>query len=371
MIVFRYLAREVLLSTFAVSGVLLLILVSGRFIRYLAGAAKGEVSPDVVFELMALSLPGLLELILPLGLLLGIFLGFGRLYLESEMVVLSACGISQKRLVAYVMGPALLTTALVALLSLWLAPLSADRISQILDEQKSRSQLQSLLVGRFQSHPGTRGRVSYTDNLEKDGTLGRVFLVEQSISGVPVVMVAESGHTSQEGEARQEFLVLKNGVRYEGRPGELSFTQTSFSDYGVRMEPPDTLLAVTKDSAKPTLELIGSDRALDRAQLHWRIALPMLAIIVSLMAVPLSKVNPRQGRYAKMLPSIILYLVYLTLLSTARSQVEDAKADIGLIYAVHLVFLMIALNFLYAGRFWALMLGRLTFLTAVFKRGRI
>lgn len=359
MIVFRYLAREVLYSMFAVTGILLMILISGRFIKYLAQAAAGDLSADVLFEIMAYRIPGFLELILPLGLFLGILLGYGRLYLESEMVVLKACGISQKRLVGYAMGPAVFTALLVGLLSLWISPMGADRMVNVFNEQKSRSQLESLTVGRFQEHPGAQRRVSYTDGLAEDGTLGRVFLQEITPSGVPVVMIAESGIKSREGEDGQEYLVLKKGIRYEGYPGSAAHSETRFGEYGVRLKPPEVRLGVTKASARSTGDLIGSSDSVDLAQLHWRISLPILALVVTLLAVPLSKVNPRQGRYAKMLPSIILYLLYLMLLSTARSQIEDGKGGAEMLYGVHLLFFIIALNLLFAGRYWASVFRRI------------
>ncbi len=359
MIVFRYLAREVLYSMVAVTGVLLLILVSGRFIKYLSEAASGDLSADVLFEIMAYRIPGFLELILPLGLFLGILLGYGRLYLESEMVVLKACGISQKRLVGYAMGPALLAAGIVGMLSLWVSPMGADATVRIFDEQKSRSQLDSLTVGRFQTHNGKQRRVSYTDKVGDDGSLGRVFLMEQAPNGLPVVVVAESGEKSSGGESGQQFLVLTNGVRYEGRPGEAAFTETQFGEYGVRLKPPEIISGITKASAKPTSELMRSTDRVDQAQLHWRFSLPILALVVTLLAVPLSQVNPRQGRYAKMLPSIILYLLYLMILSTARSQIEDGKVGVEALYGVHLVFLTIALNLLFLGRFWSRLFDRI------------
>ena len=359
MIIFRYLAREVLYSMIAVTGVLLLILVSGRFIKYLSEAASGDLSADVLFEIMAYRIPGFLELILPLGLFLGILLGYGRLYLESEMVVLKACGFSQKRMLSYAMGPAVLTAVIIGLLSLWISPMGAAETVRVFDEQKSRNQLESLTVGRFQNHPGSFQRVSYTDKVGEDGSLGRIFLMEQAHGlAPPVIVVAESGEKSR-GDNDQQYLVLKNGVRYEGHPGQAAYTETQFAEYGVRLKQPEIVSGVTKASAKPTSELFNSTSAVDQAQLHWRFSLPILALIVTLLAVPLSEVNPRQGRYAKMLPSIILYLLYLMLLSTARSQAEDGKMGVEALYGVHLLFLFIAANLLFAGRFWHKLFNRI------------
>ena len=108
MIVFRYLSREVLLTSSAVSAVLLVIIMSGRFIKYLAQAAQGILDPGVLLLIMGYRIPGFLQLILPLGLFLGILLAYGRLYLDSEMTVLTATGMSEQRLLAYTLTPALL-----------------------------------------------------------------------------------------------------------------------------------------------------------------------------------------------------------------------------------------------------------------------
>ena len=107
MIVFRYLSREVLLTFSAVSAVLLVIIMSGRFIKYLAQAAQGVLDPSVLLMIMAYRIPGFLQLILPLGLFLGVLLAYGRLYLESEMTVLTATGMSEQRLLSYTLAPAL------------------------------------------------------------------------------------------------------------------------------------------------------------------------------------------------------------------------------------------------------------------------
>src|SRR5450830_1831533 len=127
LIVFRYLSREVLITLSAVSAVLLVITMSGRFVKFLAQAASGQLDPGSLFLIMGFRLPGFLQLILPLGLFLGILLAYGRLYLESEMTVLSATGMSQQRLLGMTMAPALLVALLVAWISLSLARKDGNR----------------------------------------------------------------------------------------------------------------------------------------------------------------------------------------------------------------------------------------------------
>ena len=208
MIIFRYLAKEVLLSMTAVSGVLLLIIMSGRFIKYLVEAAAGKFSVDMLLQIMGYRLPGFLELILPLGLFLGILLAYGRLYLESEMVVLKATGMSQRRLAMYTLGPALLVAVIVAWLSLFATPYGADKTAQLLLEQQAASEFDTLAPGRFQS-PGSSSRVTYTEALTKNGSeLRNVFISDRFERGDGwqlMVVIAQRGRQYTEPGKRRAF----------------------------------------------------------------------------------------------------------------------------------------------------------------------
>jgi lipopolysaccharide export system permease protein len=353
LIVFRYLSREVLVTLSAVSAVLLVIIMSGRFIKYLAQAASGALDPGVLFLIMGFRMPGFLQLILPLGLFLGILLAYGRLYLESEMTVLSATGMSQQRLLAMTMAPAALVALLVAWLSFSLAPQGATQFSLLINKQDAMTEFDTLVPGRFQTlRDGSR--VTYTQELSEDRSkLGGVFISEKRISadkskdrGI-TVLVAEKGHQEVKPDGSR-FLVLENGYRYDGNPGEANYRAIKYDTYGALLPKPDISNEITDREAIPTLDLFGSDLARNQAELHWRISLPILVFIVTLMAVPLSRVNPRQGRYLKLLPAILLYMAYLTILIAARGALEKGKLPMALgLWWVHAIFLLIGLGLLY------------------------
>src|SRR5690606_35019572 len=135
----------------AVSSILLLITMSSRFARYLAEATTGKISVEILFSLIGYRLPGFLELILPLGFFIAILLAYGRLYIDSEMVVFSACGMSQRQLIQITLVSALLVATIVAYFSLWLSPRGARRTELWLEEQRHRSEFDSLQNGRFQT----------------------------------------------------------------------------------------------------------------------------------------------------------------------------------------------------------------------------
>ncbi|MEX6501274.1 LPS export ABC transporter permease LptF [Pseudomonas zhanjiangensis] len=353
MIVFRYLSREVLVTLSAVSAVLLVIIMSGRFIKYLAQAAQGALDPGVLFLIMGFRLPGFLQLILPLGLFLGILLAYGRLYLDSEMTVLTATGMSQQRLMAYSLMPALLVALLVAWLSLGLAPQGVTEQMRILNEQDALTEFDTLVPGRFQAMKDG-SRVTYSEALSKDRSeLGGVFISEKRFSreggkerGI-TVLVAQNGRQEIQADGSR-YLILENGYRYDGNPGEADYRAIQYDTYGVLLPKPAVSAEISEREAIATRELIGSDKLRLQSELQWRLSLPLLVFVITLLAVPLSRVNPRQGRFLKLLPAILLYMAYLGLLIAARGQIDKGKIPPALgLWWVHGVFVLIGLALLY------------------------
>ena len=357
MIVFRYLSREVLVTLSAVSAVLLVIIMSGRFIKYLAQAAQGVLDPSVLFLIMGYRMPGFLQLILPLGLFLGILLAYGRLYLDSEMTVLSATGMSNRRLLGYSMAPAAIVAVIVAWLSLGLAPQGVAEVAKIFNQQDAMTEFDTLVPGRFQAMKDG-SRVTYTEGLSDDrGQLAGVFISEKRMqrqvegekpkqSGI-TVLVAEKGRQVIQADGSR-YLILENGYRYDGNPGQADYRATQYETHGVLLPKPSVSAEIGEREAVPTRELIGSDEPRYQAELQWRLSIPLLVFIVTLLAVPLSRVNPRQGRFLKLLPAILIYMTYLALLIAARGALDKGKIppQLGL-WWVHGVFLVLGLLLLY------------------------
>jgi lipopolysaccharide export system permease protein len=350
LIVFRYLSREVLMTLGAVSAVLLVIIMSGRFIKYLAQAAQGVLDPGVLFLIMGYRMPGFLQLILPLGLFLGILLAYGRLYLDSEMTVLSATGMSNRRLLGYSMAPAAIVAVLVAWLSLGLAPQGVAEVAKILNQQDAMTEFDTLVPGRFQAMKDG-SRVTYTEGLSEDrGQLAGVFTTEKRArakgegekkdSGITLLVAEKGRQVIQEDGSR--YLILENGYRYDGSPGQANYRVTKYDTHGVLLAKPSVSAEIGEREAIPTRELIGSDEPRHQAELQWRLSIPLLVFVVTLLAVPLARVNPRQGRFLKLLPAILLYMAYLALLIGARGQLDKGKIPMQLgLWWVHALFLLI------------------------------
>lgn len=344
MIIFRYLSRDILVSTFAVCFSLLLIFLSVRFVNLLADAAAGKYAVNVLFEMIGYRMPGFLQIILPLGFYIAILLAYGRLYMESEMVVLFACGMSQRQLVGITMVPAFLIALLVALFTFWLGPVGSELYAKVLDEQRNRSEFESLNAGRFQSI-GQGQTVTYINDISNNHKrLNQVFIAKDtSGNSDAMVAVADFGEQVQMQEYGQRYLVLHDGFRYEGQPGTPDFRVTHFSTYGQYMQPVELSGDYTNETdAKPTRELLSSNDMVLRTTLQWRLSLPVMVFVVTLLAVSFSKTNPRQGRYLKMLPAVLVFVFYFVFLTSVRGLMEHGKWPILLgFWVVHGAFLML------------------------------
>ncbi len=332
---------------FAVSLVLLLIIISAQFVRYLAEAAAGEIDAGVLITLMAFRLPEYLELILPLGLFIGIMMAYGRLHIDSEMTVLSACGFSERRMLFYTLVTSAIVAVIVAIFSLYLGPHGVRASESLLAEQRNRTDFETLKPARF--YPLDTGTgVSYAESISEDRQrLNNVFMAQVTTEdkSPPTILMAESGETIVDTERGEKYLLLKNGKRYVGRPGEGEYEIVSFKQYAQRL--PDS----SSYDVKPKKETDGMTTAslwveqdpVAKAALSWRLSLPLLVMIVGMMAVPLSRTQPRKGRYGKLVPAILIYMSYLVAANSARGLSEGGEAPIpGLLWYVHGLYFVVA-----------------------------
>ena len=348
MIIFRYLVREVLGASLAVCMVLLLIVVSARFVKYLAEAAAGSLDTAVLLQLMMYRLPTFLELIIPLALVLGILLAYGRLYLDNEMTVLYACGMSERRLIGFTLCSATIVALVVGVFSLYLGPKSAHAAEILLLEQRNRTDFETLKPMRFHKLDSGAG-VSYAQSISEDNKqLRNVFMATTAIdadNNAVALLTADTGETIIDPDTGHKFLLLRNGRRYLGKPGDANYRIVEFSTWSQQLPEPDF------DAIKPkkptdglsTTQLLNMQTSAASAALQWRISLPVLVIIVALLAVPLSRTEPRMGRYSRLLPAMLLYFFYVVSVYYARGSLEEGTAPHpAILWFIHLGFFCFA-----------------------------
>lgn len=346
----RYLTYDVVTHTGAVSLVLFLVVFSGRFIKYLAEAAIGDLSAGILLPIMLYKLPAFFELILPLGFYIGVLLSFGRLYADSEMVIFRASGTSQWQLFSRISTATIATTLLVATLALVLGPNGAARANALLAEPRSAEGMHVLAEGRFKKQRAG-DYVTYVEQISDDGKMNTVFVAERQRSESGTVLsttLAESGAIEIDPESGRRYLQLSNGHRYSVSPGKAELTQARFNGYrSLIPEIEGGLRSQAQVETLPTPALIGSDNPEHIAILGWRISLALIVPVMVLFAIPLSQTDSRRGRYAKLGPALIVFLLYFVALSQARSMAEEGGSLVVFV-VVHSLFAVVGV---------ALMLG--------------
>jgi lipopolysaccharide export system permease protein len=343
LIIFRYLGRQVMVSMLAVTIVLLLIFMSGRFVKYLAKAAAGGISPDILMGIMLYRLPGFLELILPLGFFIGILLAYGRMYLESEMTVLHACGFSQKQLLFTSLIYAFFVSLLVGMMSLFFSPWGFQNVDRLLAEQSKKTEFEMLLPGRFQEFDSVDS-VVYTESISDDKkVMSNVFIAAKAKGDQLLNLIyAESG-AQEIDPSGDRYLILNNGTRYLGQPGQLNYQSIQFKSYGMKIEEVDGEEVSIDHESMSSLALWEDGSLEARALLQWRISLPLILPVMTLLAVSISRVNPRQGRFAHLFPAMLVYIAYLGLLIVARKSLAKGELPEWLgLWSVHILFLILS-----------------------------
>ncbi|WP_317931303.1 LPS export ABC transporter permease LptF [Halioxenophilus sp. WMMB6] len=340
LIIFRYLTREILTGTFAINIVLLFVILSSRFGRFLNEAVSGRISADVLFSVIALRIPVILELVLPLSFFIALLFALGRLYIDSEITALSSCGYSRRKLLWHASGSAFFIAALVALLSLWLSPLSLDQSNSILERERARHEFETLSPGQFQVLSET-GSVIYTEAMSADRKiLQNVFAADLNLGDEggnqrPVVLVkASAGEQIYDDQYQRKYLRISDGVRVEGEPGSLNYRVVEFESYAQLLEEAQIRYKSAHDRM-PTLALMKEQDAEAEAALHWRFSMPVLVMVLVLLGVPLAQTDPRRGRYTKMIPAVLLYMGYLVVLNATRGSIEDGDLPANRLWWVH------------------------------------
>jgi lipopolysaccharide export system permease protein len=331
-ILLRYFTREIFFTMSAVAIVVLTIAVGWRFSGYLESAAAGRMSHEVLLVIMAYRLPGFLEVIIPISFFLSIMLVHGRFHVDSEIIILRACGVSTGRLIQITLFAAMIVMMITGLISLWLKPMGEKQVEILLSDQKNLTEFDTLMPGRFQMLTSGK-RVTYIESILADGGLERVFINEYdetSINGPrqAVTVIAETGRT-QVDELGRRFLVLENGFRYEGEPGQKNFQIVEYKEYGQLVDSGGRVKEKRRRTAIPTLELFKASDSTSLSELHWRVGVVFMIPVIALLAIPLAHVKPRQGRFTRLVPAMILCFLYIVALSAARTGLE--KGDIPLV----------------------------------------
>lgn len=374
MILRRYMTKQIASTTAIVLGFLVFLLLGGRLIRYFGIAAEGGLNVGLLFKIIGYNLPYFLELILPLSFFIALMLVFGRLYVDHEMAVINGSGVSRGRLARMTLPLILGLFVLEAGLSIFGKPWGVRQSDKVWEQQAMQSAFDLVRPGEFLSSGNYH---LYVGSLSEDNSqLENVVLIQtpdedeqqaqsateqalneqtsdkqtpeelQNLPTLPmqlsskdtIVLAKRAEQVATDTNSGATQLDLFNGRRYEIGADSLKYNQVGFDRYRIT-------LTQDKDD-KVTDENIETQKIADlipvatansqtntaakqaaRAEIGYRLALPWLIIFAPMMAVPLAQVRPRQGRWLRLIPAILLYVAVALAIISLKKPISEGKVD--------------------------------------------
>lgn len=333
-IIDRYLIKQISTTWLMVTSVLLLITVGYAFADTVSDVATGRVPVDMLFVQLGLSSIESLSVLGPLSVYISILLSIARLYRDNEMVVLAACGFGLKQTYRPVMYLVIPISMMLLLISMWISPW-ADRTAKELAEQALRNvSTVGLQAGQFHEFAANNS-VIYVESQAENGRFNNAFIHIERNQRKDVVTAKQGFEYQIDGH---RYLVLQDGFRSEGVPGQADFRMMSFKRNDLRLPSPPEKKRELKYSSWTISELLAAQNHNTDAELQWRISTALAVIVLSLLAVPLARTNPRQGFYSNLIIGVLIYVIYANLLAIARNWIDEEKitAMVGM-WWVHLI----------------------------------
>ena len=331
MIIRRYLVKQVVSTSLVVVALLTLIMMGGRLIKYFGVAAQGRLDASILFSIIGYRLPEFLTLILPLGFFIGLMLVFGRLYVDHEMAVLNGSGVSRHQLARLLIPITIVFFIVQSILMINMAPWGIRQFEALTSEQAVRTGFDLVRPKEFiSSGPYT----IYAGDLSEDRkNLKDIFFYQRADrEDKPDVMILAKEATRVEVKNDNANVVdLVEGRRYEIYPGTARYSHAEFANYRLRIEnDKEAKFESAEVEALPIGQLWENRQdPVIVSELGWRIFVPFVMFVALMLASALSEVSPRQGRYLKLFPALLIFASLIVALMAIKTRIS--KDEMGIL----------------------------------------
>ncbi|MFZ6690210.1 LPS export ABC transporter permease LptF [Undibacterium sp. SXout20W] len=340
MIFQRALRRELLSAAGAVFTTLFTITITVMLIKILGQAAGGKVASSDVVALIGFTSMMYMPVLLILTGFIAVLLVVTRSYQDSEMVVWFASGLSLTEWIAPVLRFGAPLIVLTALLSFVVTPWASQQSSEFRERYDKRSDIAKVSPGKFQESASSN-RIFFVEEVTGDLSKVQNIFINTIHDGRSSIVVAKEGVIEID-KFGDKFLVMSKGRRYDGLPTAPDFQMMQFEKYGVLVSSQNGAL-VGDNSAKsmPLKKLLENMDSVKKAELLWRISLPVMCTLLMLAAIPLGFVNPRVGRSANLIVALLSVIIYLNIVNISQATVAQGRSEFGMTWwPVHLAVLV-------------------------------
>lgn len=342
----RSLLQELIATASGTFLILIGIVIAQRAGYLVQLAAKGILPNDAITTILGFNIIRFMPLLLSLSLFLAILLTLSRWYRDSEMVIWFSSGLSITSWIRPILTFAVPIVITIALLSLFVTPWATNKVEDFRMQLESRDDLAAISPGVFKESAHA-DRVFFIESFDELGNIVKNIFVQSIQHQKLGIIVAAQGSrlTEKNGD---NFLLMEHGHRYEGARGTAEYSTTEFEKYAIRIEAGEAKREPPSTQSISSRDLIMNKSNSNIAELQWRLAMPVSALILALLAIPLSALDPRAGRSANFALAIVIYIIYNNLLNIIQAWIAQGKVNglIGL-WPIHLAFALLVFYMFY------------------------
>ncbi len=312
----RYIGKEILLSWLMVLLILLAVVMSTETVHLLSWIANGRISGAALWPLLLNGMMNFAIMLIPLSLLLGLLVAYGRLYKDSEMTAMMSAGMGPMDWYRPLLLVAVPVSLVLLLLTLFISPLVSQSRDGIISAEKNRAEHTTLMAGKF--NESKKGDTTFfLESQSSDRSVMQNVFQRHLVEQVEHIDIAPTA--KQEQLDGRSYILMEDGKHYVGKPGDNDYRMIEYGEYGVYLHERDKSDVSNGVSSLSVSQLWGMNGNVERAELQWRFTVPLATFIICLLALPLSYTTPRSGRYAKLALAILIYLLYSNLLGIGRT----------------------------------------------------
>jgi lipopolysaccharide export system permease protein len=326
--------------------ILMGIVVAQRATYFVRSVVVGFIPNDAIGTLLGFSMVRYLPMILSLTIFLSVLLTLSRWHRDSEMVIWFSAGLGLNKWIKPILNFAIPVTIIITLLSLIVMPWATKKGEDYKTQLKSRDELSSISPGVFkESRKGDR--IYFVESFDQLGYRVKNIFVQSTQHQKTGIIVSAFGNRQKEANG-DNFLIMEKGRRYESQPNSAEVSTTEFERYAIRIETKETTPEPSSTQSKSSTTLLSENTPSSNAELQWRLAIPISAVILVLLAIPLSFVDPRAGRSLNMMFAILIFIIYNNILSIFQAWISQGRVSglVGL-WPVHGFFLLLTFYLFY------------------------
>ncbi|MCH9798515.1 MAG: LPS export ABC transporter permease LptF [Betaproteobacteria bacterium] len=342
----KSLSHELIFTATALFVILIGIVVAQRAGFLVGKAAKGWIPNDALTTILGFNLIRFLPALLSLSIFLAVLLTLTRWYRDSEMVIWLTSGLGITKWIRPILNFAVPVITIITVLSFFVMPWANQKVTEYENQLKARDESSSISPGVFkESNNGER--VYFVEGFDELGNVVKNVFIQSTQHQKTGIIVASKG-SRYTAENDDRFILLENGRRYQGKPNSAEMSSTEFERYALRLETKEVAVPVAKTETISSMSLISSESPRGKAELQSRLAIPVSAFILVLLAIPLSFVDPRAGRSLNVMLAVFIFIIYNNMLNIFEAWITQSKIHpiIGL-WPVHGLFALLAIYLFY------------------------